>query len=48
MVFVWRGLTHLQPNTHCPLQLSRHTFEQIVADLDVPDLLLRLMEVRDH
>ena len=41
-------LTHLQPETHCPLEMNRHTFEQIAADLDVPDLLVRLMEVRDH
>jgi hypothetical protein len=40
-------LTHCQPQTHCPLELSATSFHQIAADIDLPSVHARLAEVRD-
>ena len=39
-------LSHLQPETHCPLQLSRAVFEQIAADIDVSSVFARLEQIQ--
>ena len=41
-------LSHLQPETHCPLQLSRAVFEQIATDIDVPSVFARLEQIRNR
>ena len=38
-------LTHLQPETHCPMVLSRSVFEQIAVDIDLPSVIHRLREI---
>lgn len=45
-VVVTFWLTHLQPETHCPMQLSRSVFEQIAVDIDLPSVFFRLQQIR--
>ena len=38
-------LTQLQPDTHCPLVLSRSMLQQIAADIDLPSVPARLQSI---
>ena len=45
-------LTHLQPSTHCPIQLSPACFAQMAVDMDhfpsLGDLLLRRRQIKEE
>ena len=41
-VVVVHWLTHLQPKTHCPMELDTGVFSQIAADLPLPSTVAAL------